>query len=107
MVIPEMLGGENDSLDIEAKKENIQVVDNVLLSKQLKVSVFHSRQIPKRFSRIVTSSIQAPVPSTNATKLRRPTNWTGAAKVANGAASGIPRPASRIPAPKFSRPNLK
>ena len=44
----------------------------------------------------------------NSTKLRRPMNYGSSNKVVNGAAlSGIPRPASRIPAPKFTRPNVK
>ncbi|XP_026674819.1 uncharacterized protein LOC108631650 [Ceratina calcarata] len=36
----------------------------------------------------------------NKTKLRQPTNWNAG----NRASSGIPRPPSRIPAPRFSRP---
>ncbi|XP_058806821.1 uncharacterized protein LOC131673117 [Phymastichus coffea] len=76
----------NDNVDIEAKKENNQSADNVQ-PKQLKA--------------------HTGMPLTNATKLRRPTNWTGGAKTANGTSSGIPRPTSRIPAPKFTRPSLK
>lgn len=36
----------------------------------------------------------------NKTRLRQPTNWNAG----NRASSGIPRPMSRIPAPRFSRP---
>ncbi|XP_014211100.1 uncharacterized protein LOC106641258 [Copidosoma floridanum] len=54
---------------------------------------------------------QIKAPSTTTTKgtmLRRPSNWTGASnKASNGPVSGIPRPASRIPAPRFVRPNPK
>ncbi|XP_003426354.1 uncharacterized protein LOC100677978 [Nasonia vitripennis] len=78
----------NDDGGIEAAKENIQVTENVR-SKQIKVP----------------NSVST---GTNATKLRRPSNWAGAPnKVGNGASSGIPRPASRIPGPKFTRSNLK
>ncbi|XP_012255732.2 uncharacterized protein LOC105685866 isoform X1 [Athalia rosae] len=38
------------------------------------------------------------------TRLRAPTNWSVPTRM-SGAGSGIPRPASRIPGPRFSRPN--
>ncbi|XP_015185006.1 PREDICTED: uncharacterized protein LOC107070948 isoform X2 [Polistes dominula] len=40
------------------------------------------------------------------TKLRPPSNWNTGNKIA-GVTSGIPRPQSRIPAPRFVRPNVK
>ncbi|XP_046431490.1 uncharacterized protein LOC124185111 isoform X1 [Neodiprion fabricii] len=40
----------------------------------------------------------------NKTRLRAPTNW-GAPNRTSSVGSGIPRPASRIPAPRFSRPS--
>lgn len=40
----------------------------------------------------------------NKTRLRAPTNW-GAPNRTSGVGSGIPRPASRIPGPRFSRPS--
>ncbi|KAJ8675287.1 hypothetical protein QAD02_011073 [Eretmocerus hayati] len=45
------------------------------------------------------------VPNTM-TKLRQPTNWAGGPNKTGGG-SGIPRPASRIPPPKFTKSNLK
>ncbi|XP_072747430.1 uncharacterized protein [Anoplolepis gracilipes] len=42
----------------------------------------------------------------NKTRLRQPTNWSTGNKPA-AVISGIPRPASRIPAPRFTRPNAK
>ncbi|XP_014484064.1 PREDICTED: uncharacterized protein LOC106749277 [Dinoponera quadriceps] len=40
----------------------------------------------------------------NKTRLRQPTNWSTGSKP-SAVISGIPRPASRIPAPRFARPN--
>ncbi|XP_011865017.1 PREDICTED: uncharacterized protein LOC105560473 isoform X2 [Vollenhovia emeryi] len=42
----------------------------------------------------------------NKTRLRQPTNWSAGSKPA-AVISGIPRPASRIPALRFVRPNAK
>lgn len=42
----------------------------------------------------------------NKTRLRQPTNWGAGSKPA-AVISGIPRPASRIPALRFGRPNAK
>lgn len=42
----------------------------------------------------------------NKTRLRQPTNWNAGSKPA-AVISGIPRPASRIPALRFIRPNAK
>lgn len=42
----------------------------------------------------------------NKTRLRQPTNWNTGSKPA-AVISGIPRPASRIPALRFVRPNAK
>ncbi|XP_011175509.1 uncharacterized protein LOC105207644 [Solenopsis invicta] len=42
----------------------------------------------------------------NKTRLRQPTNWSAGNKPA-AVISGIPRPASRIPAPRFVRPSAK
>jgi len=42
----------------------------------------------------------------NKTRLKQPTNWNTGSKPAT-AMSGIPRPASRIPAFRFSRSNAK
>ncbi|XP_011502059.1 PREDICTED: uncharacterized protein LOC105365560 isoform X2 [Ceratosolen solmsi marchali] len=79
---------ESDDVGIEVAKENIQATVNV---KPTQIKICNS-----------ASNM------TNARKLRLPTNWTGAPnKIANSAISGIPRPASRIPGPKFVRPNLK
>lgn len=38
----------------------------------------------------------------NKTRLRAPTNWSAPNR---GVGSGIPRPASRIPGPRLSRPS--
>lgn len=40
----------------------------------------------------------------NKTRLRQPTNW-GTGSKPSAVISGIPRPASRIPALRFARPN--
>lgn len=78
---------ENDDGGLESAKENIHASENVK-SKQIKAP--------------------APVIKNATRQLRQPSNWTGASnKAANGATSGIPRPASRIPGPRFARPNLK
>ncbi|XP_012273638.1 uncharacterized protein LOC105696058 [Orussus abietinus] len=42
----------------------------------------------------------------NKPKLRQPTNWSSSNRLSS-IGSGIPRPASRIPAPRFSRLNVK
>lgn len=42
----------------------------------------------------------------NKTRLRQPTNWNTGSK-SSTVISGIPRPASRIPALRFARPNVK
>ncbi|EGI63107.1 PREDICTED: uncharacterized protein LOC105148476 [Acromyrmex echinatior] len=54
-----------------------------------------------------TESPNQVVPKTeNKTRLRQPTNWSTGSKPAT-VISGIPRPASRIPALRFVRPNAK
>ena len=42
----------------------------------------------------------------NKTRLRQPTNWNMGSRSANPI-SAIPRPPSRIPAPRFVRPTVK
>ncbi|KYM92377.1 hypothetical protein ALC53_00832 [Atta colombica] len=58
---------------------------------------------------VVIEKTESPnqVPKTeNKTRLRQPTNWSTGSKPA-AVISGIPRPASRIPAFRFVRPNMK
>ncbi|XP_018339737.1 PREDICTED: uncharacterized protein LOC108747023 isoform X2 [Trachymyrmex septentrionalis] len=66
--------------------------------------------IAKTKDEIVVEKTEGPnqvVPKTeNKTRLRQPTNWSTGSKPA-AVISGIPRPASRIPALRFVRPNAK
>lgn len=79
-------------MDIE-KKDEVSLLCSVL-------------QLACYIERVESQVFNKTVKVENKTKLRQPTNWNPGNRASN-LTSAIPRPASRIPAPRLARPTVK